>query len=200
MPGNTFDLSSGRLCLDFANTVSNRGSDQPADHLRSYDDLVAFAEQAKAVRPGVARELERVSAAHPTGARRALATAITVREALFGIFAALAAGRSPKAADLATLNDHVAAAFERSRLINSDGRFVLRSDAEATSLDAPLVAIVRSAVDLLTSEDLTRVRTCAADICEWLFIDTTKNRTRRWCDMKVCGNREKVRRFRERTS
>ena len=57
--------------------------------------------------------------------------------------------------------------------------------------------VVRAAVDLLTTDVLERVRVCADDSCAWLFVDTTRNRTRRWCDMKVCGNRNKVRRFRE---
>src|SRR5438093_1265585 len=71
-------------------------------------------------------------------------------------------------------------------------------DAAADDLRSPLAPVIKSTVDLLTSPAIDRVRTCAADTCEWLFLDTTKNRTRRWCDMKVCGNREKVRRFRSR--
>ena len=78
-------------------------------------------------------------------------------------------------------------------------RFVLKTDASADDLLSPLAPVIKSAVDLLTSGAIGRVRTCAADTCEWLFIDTTKNRTRRWCDMKVCGNRAKVRRFRSRS-
>src|SRR5262245_31944333 len=191
-----FDLSGGRLALDFANTVSNRGSDAPEDHLRAYADFAAWAGQAGAAAASVARELTRRASAHPAAAREALARAVALREALYRMFAAAAARRKPRPADLALLNEWLPAAFARARLSPADGGFALAVDAAGDDLLSPLAPVVKSAVDLLTSPDLDRVRTCAADTCEWLFIDTTKNRTRRWCDMKVCGNRAKVRRFR----
>jgi predicted RNA-binding Zn ribbon-like protein len=192
----TFDLSGGRLCLDFANTIGWRGSDAPADHLGSYGDLVAWAEQAGAVAPRQARALLRRAAARPAEARQALAGAIELREALYRVFAAIGAGRSPRPPDLAIVNAAVPAAFERSRLVASKAGFALAAGVSEDDLAAPLTAVVRSAIDLITSPDVERVRTCAAAACAWLFLDTTKNRARRWCDMKTCGNREKVRRFR----
>jgi predicted RNA-binding Zn ribbon-like protein len=191
-----FDVSGGRLCLDFANTVGWRGSDQPDEHLVSYGDFAAWAEQAGAVAPREAKALRRRAAAHPAEARQALARAIELREALYRVFAAIAAGRAPRAPDLAIVNAAVPAAFERSRLVSSKEGFTLAATVEDDDLAAPLTPVVRSAVDLITSSDVDRVRTCAAATCAWLFLDTTKNRTRRWCDMKTCGNREKVRRFR----
>jgi len=193
-----FDLSGGRLCLDLANTVSNRGSRSPTDHLRSYGDLIAWATQAGAVAPGVARELVARAAARPGEARQALTSVIHVRETLYRVFAAMAGRRRPRPEDVAALNEQVPAAFARARLAKADGRFVLEADAGADDLTSPLAPVIQSAIELLTSSDVERLRSCAADTCEWLFLDTTKNRTRRWCDMKVCGNRAKVRRFRQR--
>jgi len=70
-------------------------------------------------------------------------------------------------------------------------------DAGTGSVADPILTpVVRAAVELLTSADIARVRTCADGSCAWLFLDTTRSRTRRWCDMKSCGNRSKVRRFR----
>jgi predicted RNA-binding Zn ribbon-like protein len=191
----TFDLSGGRLCLDFANTVGDRGA-EPNEHLGSYGDLIAWAEQAGAIAPREARALLRRAAERPAVARRALAEAIELREALYRVFAAVATGRSPRAPDLAIVNAAVPAAFERSRLVASKDGFTLAAGVDDDDLAAPLTAVVRSAIDLITSPDVDRVRTCAAVTCAWLFLDTTKNRARRWCDMKTCGNREKVRRFR----
>jgi predicted RNA-binding Zn ribbon-like protein len=193
---HTFDLTGGRLCLDFANTVGWRGSSAPQEHLGSYADLVAWAEQAHVVAPRAARALLKRAAAQPAEAREALATAIRLREALYRVFAAATAGRTPLAADLAVLNAAVTAAFERPHLVASKTGFTLAFGSDTDDLGAPLTPVVRSAVDLLTSPDLVRVRTCAAAACAWLFLDTTRNRGRRWCDMKTCGNREKVRRFR----
>ena len=135
-----------------------------------------------------------------TGASRglglALARALAVREALYRVFAAVARGRRPRPADLALVNEQVPSAFVRSRIAPAGEGFVLKVEASPDDLSSPLGPVVKSAIDLLTSGEIDRVRTCAADTCEWLFLDTTKNRTRRWCDMKVCGNRAKVRRFR----
>ena len=190
-----FDLSGGRLCLDFTNTIGDRGA-EPVEHLGSYGDFVAWAEQAGATTARAARGLRRAAGARPAQARQVLAEAIRLREAIYRVFAAVASGRAPRPADLAIVNAAVPAAFERSRLVSSKGGFTLAADVSTDDLAAPLTPIVRSVVDLLTSPEVARVRTCAAATCAWLFLDTTKNRARRWCDMKVCGNREKVRRFR----
>jgi predicted RNA-binding Zn ribbon-like protein len=67
---------------------------------------------------------------------------------------------------------------------------------DGNTLDAPLWAVARDAGNLLTSESLQRLRECDGDVCGWLFLDLTKNGSRRWCDMRGCGNRAKVRRYR----
>ena len=192
-----FDLSGGRLCLDFANTVGDRGTDQPSEHLGSYGDFIAWAEQAGATTARAARGLLRAAGVQPARARQVLADAIRLREALYRVFAAVASGRTPRAPDLAIVNAALPAAFEHSRLVPSPGGFTLAADVGDGDLAAPLTPVVRSAVDLLVSPEVDRIRTCAAAACAWLFLDATKNRARRWCDMKTCGNREKVRRFRE---
>jgi predicted RNA-binding Zn ribbon-like protein len=193
-----FDLSGGALCLDFANTVSNRGSDAPTERLHTYADFLAWSEQSGAATAAQARDLSKLAAAHPTAAREALGQLIEVREAIYRLFAAASAGKRPRPGDLALLNEQLPIALKRSRLAMAGERYVLRVEASGDDLASPLAPVIKSSVELLTSPDVDRVRTCAADTCEWLFIDTTKNRTRRWCDMKVCGNREKVRRFRKR--
>ena len=83
-------------------------------------------------------------------------------------------------------------ADDRSRLELTD-----EEGGTVSMADPILRPVIRAAVELLTSDEILRVRTCADDSCAWLFLDTTRNRTRRWCDMKVCGNRSKVRRFRD---
>src|SRR5437016_4255324 len=110
-PHYAYDLSGGRLCLDFTNTISNRGSDAPVDHLQSYDDLVAFAEQSGAVRPAAARELVHLASSHPAAARHEWTAALALRESLYRLFAALAGGDAPRPADIAALNDRVPSAF-----------------------------------------------------------------------------------------
>jgi predicted RNA-binding Zn ribbon-like protein len=57
--------------------------------------------------------------------------------------------------------------------------------------------VARSAAELLQSEELGRVRRCDGEDCRWLFLDTSRSRNRRWCDMADCGNTAKVRRYRQ---
>src|SRR5207245_5213602 len=146
---HAFDLSGGRLCLDFANTVSNRGSDAPVDRLASYADLAAWAEQSGAAAPALARELGKRAAAHPAAAREALARALAVREALYRVFAAVARGRRPRPADLALVNEQVPSAFVRSRIAAAGEGFVLKVEASPDDLSSPLGPVVKSAIDLL---------------------------------------------------
>jgi len=100
---------------------------------------------------------------------------------------------------LARLNRYVTETFGAAHLAAAGGRLTLATPPldKVEGLDAMLVPIVRAAVDLLTSDAMSRVGRCADETCAWLFLDTTRSGTRRWCDMKSCGNRNKVRRFRE---
>src|SRR4029077_19161935 len=108
-------------------------------------------------------------------------------------------GKAPAADDLATLNRFVADTYRAARLAVDGDRVVLDTGSVAADLELPFAAVVRAAVDLLTGEQAPLVGRCADETCGWLFLDTTRNRTRRWCVMKECGNRAKVRRFRGRS-
>jgi predicted RNA-binding Zn ribbon-like protein len=93
------------------------------------------------------------------------------------------------------LNRYVTGAFARARL-DSAGAHLSLNTPPGDEFDAVLTPVVRAAVDLLTSKTAGRLGICADSTCAWVFLDTTRGRTRRWCDMKACGNRNKVRRFR----
>jgi predicted RNA-binding Zn ribbon-like protein len=190
-----FELSGGASCLDFANTVSNRGT-EPIERLRSYGDLVAWAAQAELIGDGEAAALRRAAEARPGEAEAVLARAQALREALFGLFTAAAAGAAGGDEDLAAVNRELPAALARRCLTRDGGgyRWCDAEDGGGPDLAAPLAPVARSAAELLASGDLALVRECDADTCRWLFLDRSRNRSRRWCDMKVCGNRAKVRR------
>jgi predicted RNA-binding Zn ribbon-like protein len=186
----SFDRCAGHLALDFANAVRARPTSAPIDLLPTYAELLAFARQCQLAPPAQLRRLERRAAADRHAAEAARLEAVGLREALYKIFAAVADGRAVDAADLAAFN----AALARMRI----GRDLDWEWAAPDALDSMLGPIARSALDLLRSDQRERVRICAADECVWLFLDTSKNRSRRWCDMKQCGNRNKMRRFYER--
>ena len=193
-----FEFSGGKPCLDFVNTVSWRPKSDSVEHLRDYGDWLTWTRQAGLLTPTQARSLTREALERPDQAQAALLQARGVREALYALFSAAAANDPPPPAALATLNRALVDAMAQPRLTASSGRFTWQWTG-SNALLSPVWPVVRSAAELLTStEELGRVRECAAEDCGWLFLDTSRNRIRRWCDMRVCGNRNKARRYYQR--
>jgi predicted RNA-binding Zn ribbon-like protein len=190
-----FELTGGLLCLDFANTVEDRSDAHPHELLNSYDDLVSWGQQAHVLTEGESHLLLERAGRHPKDASIVLAKAIAIREAIFRIFKSVASDEIAEEDDLIALNAAVADAQVHARIVQKDGSFNWDWIDDEQNLDRMLWPVVRSAADLLTSDELDDVRVCASETCNWLFLDTSKNHSRRWCDMKSCGNRAKARRF-----
>jgi predicted RNA-binding Zn ribbon-like protein len=183
--------------LAFLNTLSARPTAAPVERLVSYDALVAWAKEQHLLPAAAGDRLLARASKHPHQAAAVLARARELREALNALVAALDAGRAPAPPVLDTLSAALASAYAHGRLVPHDGTLQWVS-AAADELDRVVWEIARAAGRLVVSDRLARVRPCAAGDCGWWFVDDTKNRSRRWCDMKICGNREKLRRFRAR--
>jgi predicted RNA-binding Zn ribbon-like protein len=167
--------------------------------LRDYADLVSWGEQAGALALQDGKALRGVARRDPGAAKAALSRARSLRETLFGLFSGAAGGRTPDPEAVARLHDALQAAAAHRRLVPDGTHLRWRWSAGALSLDRLTHEVAISAVELLTSPSLERVRECQAPDCAWLFLDASRNGSRRWCDMSVCGNRAKVRRFRGRS-
>jgi predicted RNA-binding Zn ribbon-like protein len=202
----SFDLSGGALCLDFANTLDDRPDPRPNESLESYADLLAFSQQAGSLPEAHLTRLLAESMRRPADAAVALDCARVLREMIYRAFLALSDGEAVAAADLEALNRSLGAALAQARVASVDDavhhdrpvRFAWAWTADPIDLEAPLWPVVRSAADLLTSPDLPSLRLCAANACAWLFLDTSRNGSRRWCSMRTCGNRAKARRHHAR--
>jgi predicted RNA-binding Zn ribbon-like protein len=193
-------LTSGHPALEFTNTVSNHASGQPTENLRAYESLLELAGRIKLLGPGHIQALGRKAGRQPGEGARVLAQAILLREALYRIFVAVTRKKSPAGSDLAILNKLLRPAIDGAQLGQRAGRFELEWNVDQAALDAPLRLLALAGMDLLASEYCSRLGQCAdADGCGWLFVDTTKNHSRRWCDISDCGNRAKQRRFQQRT-
>jgi predicted RNA-binding Zn ribbon-like protein len=197
----TFDLSGGRLALDFVNTVGGMRGVKPNEHLADYGDVVEFARQAGAIPEDRARRLVAEARRRPAEAARTFGAAVELREALYRIFLAKATDAEPAAEELARLDAALRDAVVHRRLVRARTDQTLAftwSWDDSVALDAPLWPVVASAAELLTSAaELERVRVCGlyeSSECSWLFVDETRAHTRRWCSMKDCGNRAKARR------
>jgi predicted RNA-binding Zn ribbon-like protein len=196
IPDHEIELAGGALALDFANTVGGTHVHPTHEHLRSYEDIARFAVLAGALSASVSKRLTQKAERDPRRAEAVYVLGIALRESIWAVFSALASGESPRDADLDLIADAAAAGAARLRLVyDRDGvSWSLPSDGE--ELERPLWDIARSAADILTSaEQRDRVKECASTTCEWVFLDRSKNRSRRWCDMSDCGNRAKARRF-----
>jgi predicted RNA-binding Zn ribbon-like protein len=192
-------LEEGWLCLDFANTLEWRASDQPTERLNDYPDLVSWAQDKGILSDGEVQHLVRKAEVHPAQASAVMNQAITLRETIYRIFSAIAAGRSPEIADMDFFNAALPQGMAHLRITQTPAGFVWDWDGGEDTLDQMLWPVVRSAVDLLTSKELERVGECAdKEGCGWLFLDTSRNHSRRWCSMELCGNRAKFRRYYQR--
>jgi predicted RNA-binding Zn ribbon-like protein len=187
-----------QLCLDFVNTASNRISDTPTERLKSYDDLVAWGEAAGSLTAATAAQLRGQAARQPEQAAAVLRRAIDLRETLYRIFQRVIEGALPQNEDLTRLNAELGIALANLRLEPNNECCAWAWVEDSRDPAQMLWPVVRSAAELLTAGELDRIRQCANESCGWLFIDRSKNRSRRWCDMSECGNVAKVRRYRQR--
>jgi predicted RNA-binding Zn ribbon-like protein len=188
-------LLGGVLCLDFVNTVGSRGDRQPSQHLRQYADLVRWSWHVGALDEPQALRLLQAGARRPEEAERAFTQAIALRETIYRIFVAGARRSLPAPADLDTLRAAYCAALQHAQLAPAAGGSYEWGWNETEALDRAIWPVVRSAVELLMSHEIVRVKECAdTEGCGWLFLDRSKNGSRRWCSMEECGSRDKMRR------
>lgn len=189
-----FDLSGGHLALDFTNSISRRDSpEKTVEHLNSYNDLVFFARQTNVLVREEAEALRRKAESQPRQAAQILRMAIALREAAFRAFLALAHGKSASTADVKLLDEAAIDALSHRHIIPANGIYEWQWDADPM-LERILWPMAESTASLLTSRELEKVRECEASDCSWLFLDNSRNHSRRWCTMSACGNREKARR------
>jgi predicted RNA-binding Zn ribbon-like protein len=193
-----FDFGGGHRSLDFANTLEDRPREMPRELLHRYDDLVAWGEQAGIVTDEEARQLLEKAGKQQEEAATIFERAITLREAVFHILESVVMEEPPEESDMATLNEMLTRAMAHARLIVEGDNFGWDWPAKGEHLECVLWEVAVLTAELLTSDLRRATRICAAEDCSWLFLDTSKNHSRRWCDMKTCGNRAKARRYQER--
>ena len=190
----SFTSLEGQLALDFANTLSGRGTPTPRERLGSYGGLVDWALAVQLIGPTEAGRLRAGAQARPADAERAYRLAVRLREAIYGVFHAFGAGERPSKADLEVLNRVLAEGQVRRQLRESEAGYCWAWEEQPDGLDWPLWPVAYSAAELTTTDALERVKECEGAGCTWLFRDASRNRSRRWCDMNDCGNRAKARR------
>jgi predicted RNA-binding Zn ribbon-like protein len=205
-----FAFIGGHLALDFANTLGGRRGGSTRELMATYADLVTWGLQAGTIAPCEAERLVHAAQRDPAGTMLVLERARRIREAIYALVVAPVHGDALPAADLAVLNGELAQALAHRRVTTSETGVAWTWDWRAEGvaggnerdahlvLDVVLWPVTVAAADLLTMRDHPPLRQCASDECGWLYLDTTRNHSRRWCDMKGCGNKAKERRYRQR--
>ena len=197
-----FHLCAGHPVLDLVNTLDNRfRPDGPTELLPDYAAVLGFMEQSGLLEGTQVRLLTRRIA--KAEAERATDSARELREAAANALYAAAEGAVALPTDLRRLERHFQNARQRQELVwtpsGERSKFAWEwASSSQTEADLPVWVLSLQTSALLTSDAMSRLRACGSETCRWLFLDTSKNHTRRWCDMKVCGNRMKARRFQAR--
>jgi predicted RNA-binding Zn ribbon-like protein len=195
-----FELVAGNIALDLVNTLDFRFRESgPEELLHSYADLVRFLAESGLLSETQVRKLKR--ARHSEAERiQVLQQVKLFRETVADIaYACLHTEKIP-GEKLAALESYFSMANTRRQLRNTGAGLAWAWPDIDRNVAAPLWLLAHEAESLLLSDQVVRLRGCASETCQWLFLDTSKNHTRRWCDMKICGNRMKARRFQARLS
>jgi predicted RNA-binding Zn ribbon-like protein len=203
-----FKLIGGAASLDFANTVGGRNEARvternsleqvSADKLEEYADLLAWSRKSNLLTEQEIRALQRKAQDHPKAAAAVLKRAIHLREVIYRLFKAAIEGRQPVVADVVALNEEWQLARTHQRLVYEKDEFRFDWESGEIGLDKMLWLLAQSAASVLTSERLLRVKQCEGEACGWIFLDTSHSGNRSWCDMRDCGNRAKIRRYRQK--
>jgi predicted RNA-binding Zn ribbon-like protein len=189
------DLVGGSIALDFANTGDRQlASGAATERLVAYEDLIVFAKRTGLIGDERAGRLLEEAVRRPAAAAAVTERARELRDAIYSLFSAIASSDRPSDGDIAVLNAYLAEGMGHRRLEPGAGRCEWMWSAGEEPLAQVLWPIASEAAELLVEGELERVKRCGNDTCAWLFVDLSRNRSRRWCDMKDCGNRAKARR------
>jgi len=189
------NLLGGRLCLDFANTLDWRGTDTPVEFLNTYQDLVVWSRHAGICTHRDARLLAIRAERSVAEAKEVHRRAIELREIIYCLFAAISQNKNPSKEELIRFNKQLSLSMKDTQIKKISDGYTWDATGNKTKLDWILNPIIRSAAEVLVSDELKNIKSCADPACGWLFLDISRNKRRRWCDMQDCGNRAKASRF-----
>lgn len=196
-PGS-LSLVAGKLALDFTNTESGRGGAEHLDHLQTAGDVVAWAIHAGIIDAKNASLFQLKFKGQSKSAHQLITRGRSLRETIYQINSRVAAGRQPTDILLRSLTATHAEMLTTATLTPHGDNYGWAWHPKAELTAAILGPITLSALDLLIEADLSRIKQCRGNHCGWLFFDNTKNKSRQWCDMSVCGNRAKASALRAR--
>lgn len=187
-------LDGGCPVFDFTNTISNRNDPDYFDYLTTYDDFIQWTDKIGLLPKGKLQAIVAFSKRHARKSADTMKMVIETREVIFKLFSSLVQHRKADREALDALNSFLSEALSNMRI--EIGRAEVATSfrvSDKTILKEPLYILIKNAFDILSTQSFERIKECPT--CKWLFLDTTKNGKRRWCNMQVCGSNDKARRY-----
>jgi predicted RNA-binding Zn ribbon-like protein len=191
------DIVGGNSALDLVNTVSGWNSD-PEDWIPDIGSFFAWARTSGLLDTREMNEAARRAQGAPVAADRVLASVKELRFALWRLINSLEQRKRARPGDLAIMNEWMRRLALSEQLLVGRNKVTFAINRDISVLELPGLRVTAAALWLLKDPSLARIKTCRASDCGWKFVDQSKNRSRRWCDMSVCGNLAKARRYRAR--
>jgi predicted RNA-binding Zn ribbon-like protein len=174
------------LFLEFVNTLELEGG-VPVDHVADGASLGTWLADHTVCDRASASRLQ-----------RAMPQFRELRTLIRDVVERLADGRRPTTAQVRRLNEELRGGLHYHQLRSGAGGARYTIGQVGDDVELLRATIAGSLAQYLAHDDARRLRVCANDGCRWLFVDRSPAGRRRWCDMRVCGNRAKVARHRAR--
>ncbi len=193
------DIVGGNPALDLVNTLSG-WNHEPEDWIPDIASFLVWARTCRALDEREKNEAARLAKSSPAAAERVLASAKELRFALWGLIDSLEHRQPAKPGDLSVITEWMRKLALSEQVIVKRNKINFAISPNISVLELPNLRVTAAALSLLKNFPPARIKTCAAHDCGWKFVDRSKNRSRRWCDMAVCGNLAKVRQYRTRNS
>lgn len=191
---DTLRLDGGCTCFDFINTVNSRSEeDEPYEYLGSYGEFMKWSGRVELLPRERIKKLSGYADANPKEAGRTLEEIKQVRELMYRIFSAIAAEAPVGDSELDTFNTRLAESISKLQFVSGGDELQLSWKTGEPDLNEPLWRVMKSAFDILTEEPAGRIKECEA--CGWIFLDQSKNKSRRWCNMQTCGSAHKAKKY-----
>ena len=187
----TLEPVGGVLCLDFVNTINSRLNPEH-DYLMNYSDLTGWANNVGILSPAQSNRLQKRAKENTEATEEIVSTARRIRELLYSLFSNTAKKSELDKKDMEKFMAAYGESISRGYLMKQENHYTTTWKVDE-ALETLLWPIIYSAGELLLSDELCQVKECPG--CGWLFLDTSKNQSRRWCSMNTCGVRDKMRRY-----
>lgn len=193
------DIVGGNSALDLVNTVSGWNHD-PEDWVPDIASFLTWARACGVLDTREKNEAARQAESCPVAAERVLASVKELRLALWGLIDALEHRKPAETGDLSVINEWMRRLVLSEHVAVRHNKISFAINQDIPVMEFPSLRLTAAALSLLKDFPAGRIKTCPSHDCGWKFVDQSRNRSRRWCDMAVCGNLAKTRQYRARNS